>query len=335
MNVDGAFLEVAVPDVLDGERVDRVLATLVPCSRSEAVASVASGDVLIGGDVVVKASQRISGGDRLVLARDPVRRDEPVVADDGVDFGVVHVDEHIIVVDKPAGLVVHPGPGHRGATLVHGLLSRFQDLDPAGGRSVGEPERPGIVHRLDRGTSGLLVVARTPEAYESLVEQLSTHTVERTYTALVRGVPEHPHGVIDAPVGRSRRDPLRMTVAADGRPARTHYDVAHVFDSDTERRPTDASLLTCNLETGRTHQIRVHLASIGHPVVGDPLYGGPDRRPHVARPFLHARRLSFVHPGTGDTVGFTSDIPPDLVAVLDDLRPTLDRPSLDRVDGQP
>jgi 23S rRNA pseudouridine1911/1915/1917 synthase len=277
---------------------------------------------------VTKPSHRVAAGDRLVLADDPVRHEEPLAADADVEFAVVHADDDIVVIDKPAGLVVHPGPGHKGSTLVHGLLARFPDLDPAIGAVVGEPERPGLVHRLDRGTSGLLVVARTPDAHASLVEQLSTHAVERTYTALVRGAPEHPHGVIDAPIGRSRRDPLRMTVAADGRPARTHYRLEHEFHTEVGRdgveRPTEVALVTCNLETGRTHQIRVHLASIGHAVVGDPLYGGPARRPEVDRPFLHARRLTFVHPGTGDEVTFCSPLPDDLRAVLDRLRPALD-----------
>ncbi len=329
MMADGpAFLDETVPDLLDGERVDRALSTLVPCSRSEAAAAIASGQVRIGDVVVAKASHRVAVGDRLVLASDPIRHEQPVVADEEVDFEVLHVDDDIIVVDKPAGLVVHPGPGHKGSTLVHGLLARFGDLDPATGNLVGEPDRPGLVHRLDRGTSGLLVVARTPEAYESLVDQLATHAVERTYTALVRGHPEHRHGVIDAPIGRSRRDPLRMTVAADGRPARTHYRLDHQFHSIVEgarELPAEVGLVTCNLETGRTHQIRVHLASIGHPVVGDPLYGGPDRRPHVGRPFLHARQLTFVHPGTGEEVTFSSPMPADLGAVLDALRPEIDR----------
>lgn len=321
-----AHLDDTIPEVLDGERIDRVLSTLVPCSRSEAAAAVAAGHVRLAGSPVTKPSVRVSAGDRLEVRIDPVRRDEPVTADETVDFDVLHVDEQIIVVDKPAGLVVHPGPGHQGSTLVHGLLARFPDLDPRSGDVVGEPERPGLVHRLDRGTSGLLVVARTPDAHSSLVEQLSTHAVERTYTALVRGRPQHAHGVIDAPIGRSRRDPLRMTVAADGRPARTHYRLEHQFDTsvdptDGRERPTEVALLTCNLETGRTHQIRVHLASVGHAVVGDALYGGPDRRPHVGRPFLHARELSFVHPGTGDEVTFSSPLPEDLTAVLDTLRP--------------
>lgn len=324
-----AHLDEIIPDLLDGERVDRVLSTLVPCSRSEAADAIAAGNVRVDGTVVGKASLRVVGGNRLEVQVDPVRHEEPVTADDAVEFGVLHVDDDIVVIDKPAGLVVHPGPGHKGSTLVHGLLARFPDLDPATGDLVGEPERPGLVHRLDRGTSGLLVVARTPDAYDSLVEQLSTHAVERTYTALVRGRPQHAHGVIDAPIGRSRRDPLRMTVAADGRPARTHYRLEHQFERsidpvDHREHPTEVALLTCNLETGRTHQIRVHLTSVGHPVVGDALYGGPDRRPHVGRPFLHARALTFLHPGTGDEVSFTSPIPDDLTAVLDTLRPPID-----------
>jgi 23S rRNA pseudouridine1911/1915/1917 synthase len=324
-----AFLDETVPDLLDGERVDRALSTLVPCSRSEATDAIAAGLVRLNDVIVTKASLHVGSGDRLVLDANPVRSEQLVIADEAVDFGVLHVDDDIIVVDKPAGLVVHPGPGHRGSTLVHGLVARFPDLDPAIGTVVGEAERPGLVHRLDRGTSGLLVVARTPDAYDSLVAQLSTHAVERTYTALVRGAPEHAHGVIDAPVGRSRRDPLRMTVAADGRPARTHYRLEHVFSSevspaDGKERPTAVSLVTCNLETGRTHQIRVHLTSIGHPVVGDALYGGPARRPHVGRPFLHARQLTFIHPGTGDEVTFTSPLPADLAHVLTTLRPALD-----------
>ncbi len=327
MSDDGAaHLDEVIPEVLDGERVDRTLSTLVPCSRSEAADAIAAGSVRIDGTVVTKASQRVVAGNHIQVQSDPVRRADPVAADDDVEFDVLHVDDDIIVIDKPAGLVVHPGPGHSGATLVHGLVARFPDLDPSTGTLVGEPGRPGLVHRLDRGTSGLLVVARTPEAHASLVEQLSTHAVERTYTALVRGRLQHAHGVIDAPIGRSRRDPLRMTVAADGRPARTHYRLEHQFERSVEStdgrvRPTEVALVTCNLETGRTHQIRVHLASVGHPVVGDALYGGPERRPHVGRPFLHARELSFRHPGTGGQVTFTSPLADDLASVLDTLRP--------------
>src|SRR5439155_23772111 len=168
------------------------------------------------------------------------------------------------VVDKPPDLVVHPGAGNAAGTMVAGLLARFPEL-----AGVGEADRPGVVHRLDKGTSGLLVVARTPAAYESLVGQLSSRSVERRYRTLVWGWPEPTTGLVDAPIGRSRRDPTRMAVAAGGREARTGYE--------TERRyhePVEAALLECRLETGRTHQIRVHLAAIGHPVVGDARYRG-------------------------------------------------------------
>lgn len=298
-----------VPDALDGERLDRAVALICGCSRAEASDAVAAGDVTVGGRAVTKSSHRLAAGDVLVISRDPHRPPLQVAADPDVEFRTVHVDEDVVVVDKPAGLVVHPGPGHSGSTLVHGLLARYPDL-----AEVGDPDRPGLVHRLDRGTSGLLVVARTPDAYESLVHQLSTHAVERVYTALVWRHPEHASGVIDAPIGRSRRDPLRMTVAVDGRPSRTHYHVDRTF---TE--PVEVAMLTCELETGRTHQIRVHLSSIGHPVVGDPVYGGARASFAVPRPFLHARRLTFLHPGTGEEVSFESPLPDDLAAVLSRL----------------
>lgn len=308
--MSGSYLDEVVPAGLAGERLDRAVALLADCSRAEAADAIAAGTVEVSGRVVTKGSHRLDEGDRLVVADAPHRGVEAITADPSVAFGVVHEDDDIVVIDKPPGLVVHPGPGHKGSTLVHGLLARYPELaDPDD--PVGEAERPGLVHRLDRGTSGLLVVARTPEAHADLVEQLSTHAVERVYTALVWRHPNHAHGVIDAPIGRSRRDPLRMTVAVDGRPARTHYDVDATF-----HEPVEAALLTCRLETGRTHQIRVHLSSIGHPVVGDPLYGGDRRSFPVPRPFLHARRLEFEHPGTGELVAFESPLPADLAEVL-------------------
>jgi 23S rRNA pseudouridine1911/1915/1917 synthase len=193
--------------------------------------------------------------------------------------------------------------------MVAGLLARFPEL-----AGVGEPERPGIVHRLDKGTSGLLVVARTPAAYESLVEQLSSRTVERRYLALVWGLPEPATGLVDAPIGRSRRDPTRMSVSATGREARTRYEVQQRF---TE--PVGSSLIECRLETGRTHQIRVHLAAIGHPVVGDPRYRGARASFPTPRMFLHAHALAFDHPGTHERVTFTAPLPADLQGVLDRL----------------
>jgi 23S rRNA pseudouridine1911/1915/1917 synthase len=305
------YLSEIVPPSLAGERLDRAVALLADCSRAEAAEAIGSGRVLVGDRAVTKASHRLEEDDRLAVLDDPHRIPDAVTADPAVEFTVLYEDDDVIVIDKPAGLVVHPGPGHAGSTLVHGLLARYPELSPEDGAAVGGADRPGLVHRLDRGTSGLLVVARTPHAHADLVEQLSTHTVGRVYSALVWRHPAHHHGVVDAPVGRSRRDPLRMTVAVDGRPARTHYDVDHLF-----HEPVEVALLTCRLETGRTHQIRVHLSSIGHPVVGDQLYGGVRSSFPVPRPFLHARRLEFVHPATGEDVVVESPLPADLQAVL-------------------
>jgi len=295
-----------VPSSLDGERVDRVVAMLTGCSRAEASALVADGSVLVGGAAVARPSHRVRTGDVVELLADPVRPPQEVLADPSVEFTVLYEDDDVVVVDKPPGLVVHPGAGHKEQTLVHGLLARYPEM-----ATVGQPERPGLVHRLDRGTSGLLVVARTPEAHADLVGQLSDHSVERVYTALVWGQPRHASGMVDAPIGRSRRDPLRMTVAEDGREARTRYRVDQTFEE-----PGAAALVTCWLETGRTHQIRVHMASVGHPVVGDDKYGGDRRGVSSHRPVLHARRLSFVHPGTGEQVEVESPFPDDLQSVV-------------------
>lgn len=299
-----------VPDELADERLDRMVALITGCSRAEAVESIRAGSVLVDGVSSTKPSVRVHAGAEVSIAADPVAAPEVVEPDASVEVRVVYSDDDIIVIDKQPGLVVHPGAGHRESTLVHGLLAQFPEL-----RDVGEPLRPGLVHRLDRGTSGLLVVARTQDAYTDLVEQLSDHSVERVYTAMTWRHFEHPNGVIDAPIGRSRRDPLRMTVAADGRDSRTHYRVEEEF-----QEPIAASLVTCELETGRTHQIRVHLASIGHAVLGDEIYGGLRHSFRMSRPFLHARQLSFRHPGTGDHVTFDSPLPGDLQHVLDRFR---------------
>jgi 23S rRNA pseudouridine1911/1915/1917 synthase len=201
--------------------------------------------------------------------------------------------------------VVHPGAGHSSGTLVNGLLARYPDL-----AAVGDEYRPGVVHRLDRDTSGLLVVARSPRAYESLVEQLTSREVERMYIALVWGKLASPRGLIDAPIGRSEARRTRMAVRDTGKPARTSYEVQREFDTPT------CSLLECRLETGRTHQIRVHLAAIGHPVVGDATYGGSRQPLTLDRPFLHAAVLAFEHPTTGESMRFEEQLPEELASVL-------------------
>jgi 23S rRNA pseudouridine1911/1915/1917 synthase len=211
------------------------------------------------------------------------------------------------VIDKPAGLVVHPGAGHHGGTLVGGLLSRFPDIAELVEAGVCPADRPGIVHRLDKGTSGLMVVARTGPAYTALVAQLADRTMQRRYLALVEGSVADDRGEIDAPIGRSTRTPTKMAVSSNGRPARTGYTVL-------ERRsePRETTLLELVLESGRTHQIRVHMAAIGHPVVGDARYGAPDRRLGSGRFFLHAYRLAFTHPASQDRVEFEAALPEDL-----------------------
>ncbi len=298
-----------IPRALEGERIDRVVAMLSGCTRAEAAEAVSSGTVTVDARVVTKVSTKVREHQVVTIALDP-HVDAPLPQPDAsIEVRVVHVDDDVIVIDKPAGLVVHPGAGHQGATLVNGLLAVYPEI-----ADVGDPTRPGIVHRLDKGTSGLMVVARSERAYETLVDQLTRHDVERGYEALVWGALETNHGTIDAPIGRSRRNPLLMTVSADGREARTHYEVIRTFT-----QPTTVTLLSCRLETGRTHQIRVHLRSIGRPVVGDDLYGGQRSTIEMTRPFLHARRLAFVHPATDEEVAFDSPLDPALVEVLDRL----------------
>jgi 23S rRNA pseudouridine1911/1915/1917 synthase len=293
-----------VPAALAGERLDRALTLLTDWTRAEAQAVVARGEVLVGGRAVGK-SHRLQAGD-VVEVRGAPEPPEPPVAEP-VPVMVRHADDAVIVVSKPAGLVVHPGAGNPHGTLVHGLLARFPEL-----AGVGDPMRPGIVHRLDRDTSGLLVVARTPAAYDALVGALQRREVDREYQTLVAGIPAAPRGAIDAPIGRSQRRRTKMAVRDAGKPARTRYEV--------EERWTEAAVarLACSLETGRTHQIRVHLSSIGHAVVGDPAYGG---RRSVAgieldRPFLHAARLAFPHPTLGGRTELVEPLPAELAEVL-------------------
>jgi 23S rRNA pseudouridine1911/1915/1917 synthase len=303
-----------IPAALAGERLDRVVALIADVSRSDASGLIERGAVRIDGQVATTGKGRLSVGQVVEVDRDAIPVAAPPAPDPSIEVTIVHVDDDVVVVDKPAGLVVHPGAGHHDGTLVNALLAQVGPL-----ADVGDPVRPGIVHRLDGGSSGLLVVARTEEAAGRLVAQFAAHTATRRYVALVWGHPAAPHGVIDGPIGRDRRDPLKMAVVADGRPARTEYEVLTRYD-----RPTDVALLSCRLETGRTHQIRVHLTSIGHPLVGDPTYGG--RRPVMGleRPFLHAAELAFDHPSTGARVTFTSLLPADLDHLLHELGPISD-----------
>jgi 23S rRNA pseudouridine1911/1915/1917 synthase len=285
----------AVPETAAGERLDRFVSAIPGVgSRAAAERLLAAGKVLVDGLPRPK-SHRLEGGEEVTvdLAAAPVAPPAPPP-----DLRIAYEDDHVLVVDKPAGLVVHPAAGHASGTLVQAL---------AGRSAGGDPERQGIVHRLDRDTSGLLVVARTEQAYEGLRALVARRELEREYLALVRGRPRSRTGRIEAPIGRDRRDPTRRSLDTDApKNAITHFELVELLD--------DQALLRVHLETGRTHQIRVHLAAIGLPVVGDPVYGAPE--PALRRQFLHAARLAFDHPVTGRRVEVVSPLPADLEGAL-------------------
>jgi 23S rRNA pseudouridine1911/1915/1917 synthase len=291
-----------VADEAAGSRLDRYLAGLPEVgSRAIAERLLADGAVLVDGRQRAK-SHRLAGGEDLELDL-PVPAPTLLVPEQ-IDLSVAYEDQHLLVVDKPAGVVVHPAAGHRTGTLVHGLL--------AAGAEGGDEERPGVVHRLDRDTSGLLVVARSEEAHRRLQRLVRVRAVEREYLALVVGRPLSRRGTIDAPIGRDRHDRLRQSLDTNTpRGAVTHFEVEELL-------PRHA-LLRVRLETGRTHQIRVHLAAIDLPVAGDPMYGRPGEL-GLERQFLHAARLAFAHPFTGERVEVSSQLPADLAAALERAR---------------
>ena len=295
-----------LPEALAGERLDRIVAMLCDVPRSVAGELIDAGEVRIDGEVRTRRADRLDEGQRLTLDVPAGPEELTVEADPDVPVDVVHEDEHLLVIDKPAGLVVHPGAGNPTGTLVHGLLARYTEI-----ADVGEPFRPGIVHRLDRETSGLLAVARTAEAHAGLTELLRVHDIVRRYRTLVWDHVTEPRGQVDAPIGRSTKDPTKMGIVVGGREARTGYEVVRRYDE-----PVPVTELVCHLETGRTHQIRVHLRGIGHPVVGDPRYGGTRQTLPAPRQFLHAEHLAFRHPVTGAPVEADSPLPADLREVL-------------------
>jgi 23S rRNA pseudouridine1911/1915/1917 synthase len=311
---DGAIAEqvisVDVPALLGGVRVDRGVAMVADVSRTAATELIAAGRVVVDDVAVTVGRSLLREGSRITVTL-PEPGGDRVMAESQVEFAVVHADAELVVINKPAGLVVHPGAGHTGGTLVGGILSRFPDVGALVDDGICPADRPGIVHRLDKGTSGLMVVARTSAAYENLVAQLADRSMQRRYIALVEGMVVDDRGEVDAPIGRSTRTPTKMAVSSAGRPARTDYTVL-------ERRsePRELSLVELRLETGRTHQIRVHMAAIGHPVVGDARYGAPDRTLGSGRFFLHAFRLAFAHPGDGQRVEFAAELPTDLAQYL-------------------
>ncbi|MCT8971782.1 RluA family pseudouridine synthase [Microbaculum marinisediminis] len=336
MNGNGDVISVTVPAEADEDRLDRMLAGLVPqFSRSRLQTLIREGRVTIGGRTIVEPKYRVnvtSGADtEITISVPPPKPATPEPQD--IPLDVVYEDDALIVIEKPAGLVVHPGAGTPNGTLVNALLHHCADSLSG----IGGVERPGIVHRLDKDTSGLMVVAKTDTAHRSLAEQFADHgrtgVLERGYRALVWGVPPRKYDTIDAAIARSPQNPERMAVRANGRNAITHYEVVQTF-SGADGSPV-AGLVECRLETGRTHQIRVHLAHIGHPILGDPVYGAGFRSKSrlltdlqrksletLGRQALHAYLLVFAHPVSGETVRFESDFPADIQALLETLTGT-------------
>lgn len=296
-------VELEVPSRLDGTRVDKAIADLLDLSRATASLIVAAGVEVDDADV--KASDRVRGG-QIIRCRRP--EETTGLEAEEVSFDVLFEDAQVVVVNKPTGLVVHPGSGRATGTLAAGLLHRYPDLE-----GVGADDRWGLVHRLDKDTSGAILVARTQPAFDTLTSELRRREITRTYTALVEGRMGAPTGTIDAPIGRDPTQPTRRAVTHGGKHARTHYEVTRYYSED------DASLLEVRLETGRTHQIRVHLAAIDHPVAGDRVYGATRKDLGAPRTFLHASSLEFTHPESGERVGIEAPLPTDLTTVLDRL----------------
>ena len=296
-----------------GSRLDRFVTSVLPeRSRSQIQRLIKDGQILVGGRAA-KANQAVKTGQ--IISIDVPEPVDPLPRAEALPLPILYQDPDLIVVDKPAGMVVHPAAGHASGTLVNALLHHVDDLSGIGGE-----KRPGIVHRLDRGTSGLMVVAKNDAAHEELSRQFHDREVEKDYLALVWGLVQ-PGRRIDAPIGRDSANRKKMSARA----RRSREAVTRIVRTEVLRTLTLAQVA---IHTGRTHQIRVHLAAIGHPVVGDTLYGGVRRRvphdlraiTHLDRPFLHAARLAFTHPSEGRRMEFTSELPPDLQGVIDELR---------------
>jgi 23S rRNA pseudouridine1911/1915/1917 synthase len=299
---------VVVPEGLDGERLDAALARMFGLSRARAAELIGTGQVLVDGQPGAKSDRVLAGAPLTVTLPPPDAA--PAVRGEAVPgLAIVYEDDDVVVVDKPRGVAAHPTPGWTGPTVLGGLLATGHTV-----ATSGAAERQGIVHRLDANTTGLMVVAKSERAYSKLKQAFRERTVHKTYHALVQGHPDPLRGTIDAPIGRHPSGDSRFAVVADGRPSVTHYDTIEAFRA--------ASLVSVDLETGRTHQIRVHMAALRHPCCGDLLYGAdPVLAAHLglSRQWLHAVELSFEHPATGREISFESAYPEDLARALDIL----------------
>lgn len=300
-----------VPEGFEGDRVDQVVSRMLGLSRTVAAELVTAGDVTIDGRPCGTKSERLSAGSWLEVTLPPPPDDVVAFREEPVEgLEVLHSDDDIVVVDKPVGVAAHPSPGWTGPTVTGGLAAAGYRLS-----THGAEERQGIVHRLDVGTSGIMVVAKSELAYSELKRAFKERRVSKRYRAVAQGHPDPLTGTVDAPIGRHPRHDYKWAVVAEGKPSVTHYDTLEVFPG--------ASLMDVGLETGRTHQIRVHFSALGHPLVGDSTYGADPTMAEklgLNRQWLHAYRLQFVHPGTGASVTFESEYPTDLETALARLR---------------
>ena len=296
--------ELIVSNSQSGQRLDTFIANNWDGgqSRSKAQRAIQAGEVLVNNKVVNRPSTRVNQGQRIDITTlsniDPNR-----IQPRDIPLDVAYEDEHLAVINKQTGIAVHPGAGHSEDTLVNGAIKRWPHI-----KDIGKSDRPGIVHRLDKDTSGLMVIALSTQAYNRLSEMIRKREIIRIYSALVHGIPKRRKGIVDAPIGRSKQNRLKQTIMTDGKPSRTHYLV------DYEIR--DFAYLKIKLETGRMHQIRVHMEAIGHPVIGDKTYGKNKKFPELDRQFLHASKIEFLHPITSKSISLSSDLPEDLQEAL-------------------
>jgi 23S rRNA pseudouridine1911/1915/1917 synthase len=313
-----ADIETLSGTIATSGRLDKALADVSELSRERIKGLIAEGKVEVAGQVATSASAKVQANSSYFIHLPPPS--DPQALPQDIPIEVIYEDEHLIVVDKPAGMVVHPAAGNPDGTLVNALLHHCQKSGGSQLSGIGGVARPGIVHRIDKDTSGLLVVAKSDVAHEGLAKQFADHSLERAYLAVCGGHPSPPSGTVNARLGRSDRDRKKMAILPDdssrGKHAITHYRTLERLDH--------CSLIECRLETGRTHQVRVHLASIGHALIGDPVYG---RTPAALRPVikalgferqaLHAARLGFIHPVTGNALSFASELPGDMRELID------------------
>ena len=290
----------------NGERIDKYLSTVIEGkTRSFIQGLIADKAVTVNGKII-KSNYKLKSNDEIVIILpEPIELD---VKAENIDLNIVYEDSDVIVINKPKNMVVHPAPGNYTGTLVNGLLYHCKDLS-----GINGVIRPGIVHRIDKDTTGILVIAKNDEAHNSLAKQFKDHSIKREYYALVEGRFSKESGTIDKPLGRNKKDRLKMDIVEDGRRAVTHYEVLEQYDKGV-------SLIRCTLETGRTHQIRVHMASIGHPLVVDQTYGYKKQKFKIEGQALHAKTLGFIHPTTGEYIEFTSDLPEYFEELIKKLR---------------